>query len=120
MTRHRDELPEEEAAILGLDFQTPEQEAEDQRIQKEAAELRRMFLVHLLSDQMFREWMFGVLQEFKTFDNPFGVSPAGFPDPMATQFALGMKAAGWRLWEIFDTVDPAKASLMRREGLKTV
>lgn len=117
MTRQRDELPDEEAALLGLEFQTEEQEEADRKRQQERADLRKLFLRSAMADPMFREWLFGLLQEFKTFENPFGNSPMGFPDPMATQFALGMKAAGWRLWETFDDVAPDLASLMRREGI---
>jgi hypothetical protein len=54
------------------------------------------------------------LNGFGTFENSFAASPTGFPDPLATQFKLGMKAAGWHLWEVFDTASPEFASAMRR------
>jgi hypothetical protein len=118
MTRQRGELTDLEEERLGIHRPSLAEEEEIERQFQEKREFRRLFLVHLMADPLFREWLMEMLVEFKAFDNPFGVSPAGFPDPMATQFALGMKAAGWRLWEIFDAVAPEMASLMRRESVK--
>ncbi len=118
MTRQRGELTDMEEELLGIQRDPPEVEEEKERQAREKLEFRRLFLVHLMADPLFREWLMDLLVEFKAFDNPFGLSPAGFPDPLATQFALGMKAAGWRLWEIFDGVAPEMASLMRRESVK--
>ena len=119
MTRQRGELTEGEEALLGIQRPSLAEEEAAERQFEERREFRRLFLVHLMADPLFREWLMELLVEFKAFDNPFGVSPAGFPDTNATFFALGMKAAGWRLWEIFDAVAPEMASLMRRESLKT-
>ena len=118
MNRRRDELPPEEAELLGLQFQTEEQEADEQAKFAEQVELRRMFLQRQLENPLFRKWLWEQLDTLGTFENAFGYSPAGFTDPMATQFKLGMKAAGWALWETFDNAAPELASLMRREGLK--
>ncbi len=118
MTRARGEIPEPEEALLGIVRPTEEQEAEAQQIADEKAELRRVFLRGLMENQYFRAWMMEQLQGFRTFENAFGLSPTGFPDPMGTQFALGMKAAGWHLWTIFDDLSPELASLMRREAAK--
>jgi hypothetical protein len=118
MTRRRGELTDMEEELLGIERPSIAEEEETERKADEKREFRRLFLVHLMADPLFREWLMELLVEFKAFDNPFGVSPAGFPDPLATQFALGMKAAGWRLWEIFDAVAPEMASLMRRESVK--
>ena len=63
---------------------------------------------------LFRAWLFEKLNAFETFTMPFGNSAAGFPDPHATFFALGMKAAGQALWMEFDAVAPELASMMRR------
>ena len=104
--------------MLGVVRPTPEQIADQEKVNAEKRELRRQFLIALLNNDLFREWMMGKLQSWETFTNPFGASPTGFPDPMATQFALGMKAAGWNLWEEFDEASPELASLMRREALK--
>lgn len=114
--RQRGELPAEEEALLGIVRESPEDEAEAKRAYAEAQEFQRRFLVTLMQNQSFREWLMPLLNEFGTFDNSFGVSPTGFTDPMATQFKLGMKAAGWRLWTLFDDLAPELASQMRREG----
>lgn len=118
MTRARGELPEPEEAMLGIERPTLEQEAEAQRVVDEKAELRVAYLRVLMESPVFREWLWEQLQLFRTFENTFGFGPTGFPDPMGTQFALGMKAAGWHLWEIFDNNTPDLASLMRREATK--
>jgi hypothetical protein len=114
MTRKRGELPEPEEALLGIERPTPEEEAEAERIIKEKLELRKRFLVDLISGEEFRAWLMEQLVAFGTFENAFGASPAGFPDPMATQFKQGMKAAGWHLWTLFDDIAPELASQMRR------
>ena len=111
-------VPEPEEILLGVVHQTPEQVANEEKVQAENREIRRLFLVKLLQDEPFRQWLRAKLEAWNTFGNPFGASPTGFPDPMATQFALGMKAAGWNLWEEFDEASPELASLMRREALK--
>lgn len=115
LTRARGELPEPEEALLGIQRETPEQEAEREKTEKERAEIRRRFLIAQMENPLFREWLMEELIGLGTFENAFGFGPTGFPDPMATQFKLGMKAAGWHLWEIFDTVAPELASKMRRE-----
>lgn len=102
--------------MLGVEKPTPEQEAEAKKIADEKANLRRLFLLGMINNPLFREWLMGHLVAFQTFTQPYGVSPGGFPDPMATQFHLGMKAAGWTLWEEFDNLAPEMASLMRREA----
>ncbi len=116
MTRARGELPEPEEELLGIQRDTPEQEAEAQRVVDEKKELKRVYMLQLMQNPIFREWLMEQLQGFGTFGNTFGVSPAGFPDHDATQFSQGMKAAGWHLWEIFDDISPELASLMRREA----
>lgn len=118
MTRARGELPEAEEALLGIERPTPEQEAEAEKLMTEKAELRRAFLIGLMQNELFREWLMEKLTGFQTFGNPFGVSPTGFPDPLATQFHSGMKAAGWSLWTEFDDLTPELASLMRREAAR--
>src|SRR5579863_1688125 len=115
MTRARGELPEPEEQLLGIERPSIEQEAELERVRKERNELRRRFLVQLMETDLFREWLMEQLMGFGTFENSFGAAPNGFPDRCATQFKLGMKAAGWHLWETFDDLAPALASLMRRE-----
>ena len=105
-----------EDSILGIERPTPEQEAAVEQVRKEKAELRRRFLYGLLENPMFREWMMEQLHGFNTFGQPYAASPNGFPDEMATQFQMGLKAAGWHIWEIFDEVSPELASLMRREA----
>ena len=118
MTRHRGELPEAEEALLGIERQTPEQEADAEQTAKEKAEIRKRFLIALMENPLFREWLMEQLMALGAFENAFGNSPTGFPDPYATWFKAGLKAAGWHLWEIFDDVAPDLASLMRREATK--
>lgn len=115
LTRARGELPEPEEQLLGIERDTLEQEEDKRRIQAENAELRRLFLVGMMQNPMFREWLMDQLIFFDTFIHPIAVSPAGFPDPLATQYQMGMKAAGWHLWTAFDDVAPEWTSLMRRE-----
>lgn len=116
MTRARGELPEPEEALLGIHRDSPEDEAEQQRTLDERIKFRRQMLLNLMQNQMFRQWLMETLVSFGTFDNAFAATPTGFPDPYATWFKAGMKAAGWSLWETFDAVSPEMASLMRREG----
>lgn len=118
MTRQRGEIPEPEEELLGIERPTLEQEEASERDAKERAELRGAFLRGLIGNDLFREWLMEQLVGWQTFDNPFGISPAGFPDPMATQFALGQKAAGWHLWTMFDDLAPEMTSQMRREAMK--
>lgn len=115
---NRDDFVEPEQEFLGVQRQTLAQEAESRQIADEELKVRRIYLQQLMDNPMFRDWLYGVLMEFSTFSNPIGLSPVGFPDPMATMHAQGVKAAGWRLWEIFDEVAPERASLMRRQGFR--
>lgn len=117
MTRRRGELPELEEQLLGIERPSIEQEEAAEQVQKEKRELRKAFLRSLIENELFREWMMEKLTAFHTFEQPFGAGPTGFPDPLATHFALGMKAAGWSLWTEFDDLYPDLASLMRREAL---
>lgn len=112
------EYPTPEEIILGVERPTPEQEAEAEQIRKDKADLRKRFLVGMMENPLFREWLMEQLQGFQTFGQPYAAGPTGFPDHMATQFHMGMKAAGWHLWEMFDEVAPELASLMRREANK--
>lgn len=117
MNRSNDELYPEEAALVGRAPVDPEQASEEQRKADERKETRRLLLTNLLQDPMFRELLWEQLVRMGAFDNAFGAGPTGFPDPLATQFQLGRKAAGWDLWEMFDNAAPDLASLMRREGM---
>ena len=117
MTRANDELPDPERELLGLPpAPTPEEEAEAERLAREKAEDRKLFLYRLMNDPDFRGWLWSKLMEFNAFGHTFAASPTGFPDNQATWFHLGMKAAGWALWEEFDNAVPELASQMRREG----
>lgn len=116
MTRARGELPEPEEQLLGIERPTPEQEEAAKKISDEKAELRRVYMLQLMQTPLFREWLWGFLQECRTFNHTFGVSPTGFPDPDGTQYALGLRQAGWNLWEFFDDIAPDYTSLMRREA----
>lgn len=86
---------------------------------KKEDELRRakklVLLQRLLGDPVARDWFWGLLQEFDTFGVTFGISPGGFPDPIATSYHAGRRSAGWRIWTELDDVAPELASLMRRE-----
>jgi hypothetical protein len=56
------------------------------------------------------------LVSLNTFGQTFAVGPTGFPDPHATFFHAGMKAAGEALWEQFDNLTPELVALMRRDA----
>jgi hypothetical protein len=102
--------------LLGVQPQSfEEQEAAEQKA-KEEQELKRAYLLRLMGDDQFRAWLWSVLAGFGTFERRYGASPNGFPDDRATEYHLGMRDAGWFLWETFDNVAPDLASLMRREG----
>ena len=116
MTRARGELPEPEEQLLGIERETPEQEAEAEKIRTDKQSVRRLYLVRLMSEELFREFLMEQLVGFGTFENSFGATITGFPDHDATQFKMGMKAAGWHLWTVFDDLAPEMASLMRREA----
>jgi hypothetical protein len=113
VTRRPGDRPPLEEALLGRDLDA---EAEAERVAAEKAELRRVFLVNLMGNEMFREWLMGWITELGAFDNIHAAGPTGFPDPMATQFYLGRRSAGWDLWTFFDDLSPELASLMRREA----
>lgn len=117
MSRKRGELPEPEEQLLGIERETPEQEDAAERNRLEKLELRRAFLKSLIENELFREWLMEQINGFGTFENAFGAGPTGFPDHDATQFKMGMKAAGWHLWAQFDDPYPELASLMRREAM---
>lgn len=116
MSRRPGDLPEPEEALLGIVRPDPEKEAEQEKVRAENAQLRQLYLTGLMQNPLFREWLMANLMDFQTFGNPIAVTPTGFPDPMATQFHLGMKAAGWKLWAFFDDLCPELASQMRRES----
>lgn len=114
MTDHP-ELSDDEASFLGVERLSPEEQEDAERARKEKLEVRRRFLISLIQNDLFREWLMEELVNWGTFENAFGAGPTGFPDPLATQFQLGQKAAGWRLWTLFDDLAPELASQMRRE-----
>ena len=103
-----------EEIMLGRERRKTPEEREADRVAAEKAEFRRQFLASLMTSQDFRDWLMETLNGFGTFGNAFGAGPTGFPDPMATQFQLGQKAAGWHLWATFDNVAPELARQMRR------
>lgn len=110
--RSADEIARE---VFGPDdARTPEERSAEEKDALQKREISQLYLGKLMGEPQFREWLFGVLEGFATFDAPFGVSPNGFPDRSVEQFKLGMRAAGWHLWTIFDDVAPDLASLMRR------
>lgn len=116
---HPDDLTDEEADLLNIVRDDPEVLAEETRQREIEANFRREFLISMMQNKTFRAWLMGQLVGFGTFENSFGASPTGFPDHAATQFQLGMKAAGWHLWTLFDDVAPDLASQMRREATAT-
>lgn len=117
MTRRRGELPPEEERLLGIERPSEEDEAAAVQRAAEEREVRRQYLFGLIQQPLFREWLMSHLVEFGTFANIHAAGPAGVPDPMATQFYAGQKAAGWTLWAEFDDIAPEWASLMRRETM---
>ena len=116
MTRARGELPEPEEALLGIERPSIEEEEAQAKTIEERKQLRRAVLLQAFGHEEFRAWLMEKLIGFNTFGQTFAASPSGFPDPNATFFHLGMKAAGWALWEEFDELSPELASLMRREA----
>lgn len=115
MTRASGEIPPEEERLLGIERLSPEEEAAQEKRQQEEAEVERLYLIGLMNQPQFRAWMMKQLVAFNTFGRIFAVSPTGFPDAPATEYQLGLKAAGWHLWSELDDKVPDLASKMRRE-----
>lgn len=92
--------------------------ARDEERGKEAglrSELRRAFLMRMMNDTAGRDWLWGLLHEFGTFEMIFGASINGVPDAHAHAYYRGRHSAGWRIWTEVDDLAPELASLMRRE-----
>lgn len=105
-----------EEIMLGFKPQlTPEEQLAVEQTAAEKAEVRKIYLKGQMATPQFREWLMEVLLGVGTFAPPFANSPGGFPDPMATMFAMGRKSVGDELWIMFDDAAPDMASLMRRE-----
>jgi hypothetical protein len=113
-----DDLPDPEEILTGRRPPTQAETEETNRHAAEKAEFRKTFLAQLMTSADFREWLWEKLQLFGAFSNSFGVGPAGFPDPLATQFQLGRKSAGWDMFLEFDDAAPDLTSQMRRDALK--
>jgi hypothetical protein len=86
------------------------------RIAEEKREQRQAGIKKLMEQRWFRDFLMEHLASLNTFGMTFGVSPTGFPDPHATFFHAGMKAAGESLFERIDEITPELAALMRREA----
>lgn len=63
------------------------------------ADQRAEFWRGILSTEIGRMVMWEVLIGMHTFEERFAISPSGFPQPEATWFQAGEKAAGWRLYD---------------------
>lgn len=76
-----------------------------QRRSKHNADKAADFWRRVLSEDVGRAVMWDVLINMHTFSDRFAVSPAGFPQPEATWFQAGEKAAGWRLYDALRKAD---------------
>lgn len=96
----------------------PEEPKDDsaQRIADEKREMRDAGLKRLMEQAWFREFVMEYLASLNTFGMTFGISPTGFPDPHATFYHAGLKAAGEIFFERIDAIVPDLAALMRREA----
>ena len=112
------DAPEPEELLLGHRRLSPEEEEAFRKREREKDLLQQYMLRDLMRRESFRRWLWTLLESFNTFGRTFGVSPTGFPDRDATEYALGMKAAGWHIWTMFDDAAPDLASEMRREFSK--
>jgi hypothetical protein len=110
------DIPDPEEFMTGRRAVSVAEADEAKRIAAEKAQFRQTFLAQLMTSTDFRDWLWEVLVSLGTFENAFGAGPTGFPDPMATQFQLGQKAAGWHLFTTFDDAAPDLASQMRRDA----
>jgi hypothetical protein len=63
----------------------------------------------VFADPIGRSEIWRLLDDAGTFDQRFGVGPAGFPQPEASWFNMGMRALGLRLFQ--------KWSALAREGV---
>jgi hypothetical protein len=108
----------DEDELLGIRRPTPEEAEKAEQVRKDRLEVRQAGLRQQMEQWWFRAWLYEYLADLGTWENIHAASPTGFPDPMATQFYVGRKAAGWQLWDEIDRLVPDLASKMRREAGK--
>lgn len=101
--------------VIDFDGRDAARDEEQEREAKLRRERHRVLLLRLLNDPDTRDWIWGLLTEFGTFEMKFAATPTGFPDPQATAYHRGRHSAGWRIWAELDDAAPELASLMRRE-----
>ncbi len=75
----------------------------------------RDFEKALLSSQVGRRWIWGLLTDCRTFEDIFAFGPNGFPDPQQTIFYQGQKAIGQRLWRKLLGGEPKLVQQMHAE-----
>ena len=96
-----DELPEQQSAV-------DPKEAERRETKKQFAErLRREWLVEQLKNPVGREFLWGILSSAGTFEEKYGFGPNGHPNTQATEFYLGQKDLGLRLYHAWSVLDRA-------------
>lgn len=76
---------------------------------------RADFWKKTLSTELGRQVMWEVLQGMHTFEERFAATPSGFPDPNASWFQAGEKAAGWRLYDAMRKAALEEVWLMHEE-----
>lgn len=107
------EQPDEEEAPPNAADPKSYKRAVRSRRQQQTEE--REFLGKIMSSQVGRRWMWGLLTDCRTFEDIFAYGPNGFPDPQQTSFYRGQQQIGQRLWRTLMGQVPELAQQMHAE-----
>jgi hypothetical protein len=95
------ELPEQQSAVDPA-------EAERRETKKQHADrLRREWLIEQLRNPVGREFLWGILFAAGTFEEKYGFGPNGEPNDRASEYFLGQKDLGLRLYHSWSVLDRA-------------
>lgn len=119
----RDPLEELEEDAEGLPALEPSEDvASAKKVRKRALSLKQKaaeeerFLRGILSDEIGRRVLWGILQAGHPFDTKFAAGPAGFPDQNATWMHHGEQQLGLGLYHKWLIIDPQSVFLMLAEN----
>jgi hypothetical protein len=113
-----DEIPDEAEADEREETPNAADPAQNKRREtKQALRQReeRAWWQAALGTEVGRRCLWQILSAAKTFDEPFGVTDAGFPHPQATWFIAGKQKAGLDLYHTWLRLDPIAVAAMHRE-----
>jgi hypothetical protein len=94
-------LPDQQSAV-------DPKEAERRESKKQLAERRRReWLAEQLRNPIAREFLWGILWSAGTFEEKYGFGPNGEPNDRASEYFLGQKDLGLRLYHSWSVLDRA-------------